>query len=218
MRADGSGARPLIVCPPGGAYLGSSSPAFSPDGRLIAVSRDQSEADGVNYNGIFTTWSDGTHLRRVTARGPDAGPDNPHFSPDGKQLVFDREDSDGRTHLMLAHTDGTHIHPLLPDVEAFTPDWSPVGDRIAFSLVRHSGDTVTVDIATVRVDGTHLQFVTHHLPQVGAYQPNYSPHGGRLVFADIDASGCGLVIATTDGSQRKALPTGAGCTLNPSWA
>jgi Tol biopolymer transport system component len=218
MRADGSGAHALTSCVPGSDCLGSFGPAFSPDGRLIAFSRDQLDGDGVNFNGIFTMRADGTHLRRVTSTGANAGPDsNPRFSPDGRQVIFDREDSSGTTHLMLARTDGSDVRALLPSAEAFAPDWAPDGRHVSFSLIQTSGDTSTLDVATVRLGDSHIQLVTHEPAGSRAFQPDYSPDGRELAFIEANDDGCGPIISRTDGGSRHPLDSGNGCTINPSW-
>lgn len=214
MRADGSHQHPLTACD-GSSCLGSFGPAFSPDGRFIAFSQDLLDANGVNFNGIFIMRTDGTHLRRLTSNGSDAGPDGaPHFSPDGKQLVFVR-DIPGGNRLMIVGADGTGLRPLL---DGGGPNWSPDGKHIAFGLALTTGDTTTFDIATVRPDGTHVRSLTNEPADLRvAFEPDYSPTGRRMVFSEADASGCHLVTIGVTGEHPRTLPTGEGCYSNPSW-
>lgn len=215
MRSDGSHARPLTACD-GTKCLGSFDPAFSPDGRSVAFTQDRLDAHGVNFNGVFVMRTDGTHLRRITSTGPDGLPDGqPHFSPDGRHLVFQREEPTGNQ-LMIVRIDGSGLRRLLPGVDGFAPSWAPSGQRIAFTLVRHT-DPPTFDIATVRPDGTGLRLLTHTTAETSALTPDYAPRGSRLVWSQSTATGCRLVVASATGRNPRPLPTGDGCILDPSW-
>jgi len=220
MRSDGSRVRALTHCTPGSDCLGSFDPAFSPDDRLIAFSRDQLDSSGVNFQGIFTMWVDGTHLRRITSNGPDALPDSrPRFSPDGRRLVFSRELPGGNGQLMTVNLDGTHLRALLPGVNAFDPDWSPDGRRIAYSWVHPTDDGVAVDVAVVSVHGGRVRPLTK-TDGTGtfAFQPDYSPDGNRVVLSRSDDQGCTLMTLSAFGGGLHPVPTGGGCTVNPSWS
>jgi len=215
MRSDGSHAHPLTACD-GTKCLGSFDPAFSPDGRSVAFTQDRLDAHGVNFNGVFIMRTDGTHLRRITSTGPDALPDGqPHFSPDGRRLVFQREEPT-RTQLMIVRIDGSGLRRLLPGVDGFAPSWAPSGERIAFTLAHHAAQP-TSDIATVRPDGTGLRLLTHTTADTSAFTPAYSPPGSRLVWSQSTVTGCRLVVATATGRNPRPLPTGDGCILDPSW-
>ena len=215
MRSDGSHAHPLTACD-GTKCLGSFDPAFSPDGRSVAFTQDRLDGHGVNFNGVFIMRTDGTHLRRITSTGPDALPDGqPHFSPDGRRLVFQREEPT-RTQLMIVRIDGSGLRRLLPGVDGFAPSWAPSGERIAFTLAHHAAQP-TSDIATVRPDGTGLRLLTHTTADTSAFTPAYSPPGSRLVWSQSTATGCRLVVATATGRNPRPLPTGDGCILDPSW-
>ena len=215
MRADGSHAHPLTACD-GTRCLGSFDPAFSPDGRSVAFAQDLLDAQGVNHNGVFIMRSDGTHVRRITSNGPDALPDGqPHFSPDGRYLVFQREVPQGNQ-LMIVRTDGSGLHTLLPGVDGSAPSWAPDGSRIAFTLVHHT-DPPTFDIATVRPDGAGLRLLTQTAPTAAAFAPDYAPQGNRLVYSQSTATGCALIVANTAGLNPRPLPTGDGCFADASW-
>ena len=171
----------------------------------------------MNFNGIFIMRADGSHVRRVTSRSSDEGPDGqPQFSPDGKQLVFQRE-VPGGTRLMIVRTDGSGLRPLLPGADAFAPSWAPDGRRVAFTLAIHTGDTTTINVATVHPDGTDLRLLTNTSSANAAFAPDYSPSGRRIVFSQSDADGCHLVISSVTGQHPRALPNGPGCLVDASW-
>jgi len=215
MRADGSHAHPLTACD-GTRCLGSFDPAFSPDGRSVAFAQDLLDAQGVNHNGVFIMRSDGTQVRRITSNGPDALPDGqPHFSPEGRYLVFQHEVPTGNQ-LMIVRTDGSELHALLPGVDGSAPSWAPDGSRVAFTLV-HPTDPPTFDIATVRPDGTGLRLLTHTAPTAAAFAPDYAPQGNPLVYSQSTATGCALIVANTAGRNPRPLPTGDGCFADASW-
>lgn len=216
MRADGSHQRPLTACD-GTKCLGAFDPAYSHDGRFIAFAEDLLDANGVNFNGIFIMRADGSHVRRITSNGPDNLPDSqPQFSPDGKQLVFQRE-VPGGTRLMIVRVDGSGLRPLLPGADAFAASWAPDGRRVAFTLVGHTGDSTTFNVATVHPDGTDVRLITNTSDANAAFAPDYSPSGQRVVFSQSDADGCHLVIAGVTGRNPRTIPSGPGCFVDASW-
>lgn len=216
MRADGSHPHPLTACD-GSKCLGAFAPAFSPDGRSIAFTEDLLDANGVNFNGVFVMRADGSHVRRVTSRNEDEGPDGqPQFSPDGKRLVFQRE-VPGGSRLMIVRTDGSDLRPLLPGTDAFTPSWAPGGRRVAFTIAVHTGDSTTFNIATLHPNGTDLRLITNTSEANAAFAPDYSPNGERIVFSQNDPDGCHLVIASVTGKNPRKVQTGSGCLVDASW-
>jgi len=217
MRVDGSGAHPLTTCD-GNRCLGAFDPAFSPDGRYVAFSQDLLDANGVNFNGIFIMEADGTHARRITSSGPDSLPDGqPQFSPDGRQLVFQRELADGSYQLLTVRVDGTGLRELLPGVDGSAPSWSPDGKRIAFTLVRHNTDSTLYDVATVRPNGADLTMVTKNPAGTASFAPDYAPDGSRVVFTRANSVGCNLVTLGSSGGDRRVLPS-EGCLVDASWS
>jgi dipeptidyl aminopeptidase/acylaminoacyl peptidase len=91
-----------------------SSPAWSPDGQLIAVQKrlhDNTE--------IFLLDAAGNTLARLTSppTGPGRAPNNvaPAWSPDGGSIIF-LSDRNGAWHLYRMNPDGSEQAPLLPEV------------------------------------------------------------------------------------------------------
>jgi Tol biopolymer transport system component len=100
----------------------STSPALSPDGRLLAYSSDRG---GGNTLDIWVQQVAGGDAIRLTRHpAPDV---QPHFSPDGSQIVFSRVG------------DGIYLVPSLGGTERLLvkggsmPVWSPDGKFIAYS-------------------------------------------------------------------------------------
>ena len=75
IHPNGSGLRDL----PG--TEGDGEPAWSPDGRMLAV---------IRVDGIWLRAADGSHARRLTRRHPQGYDESPAWSPDSKQIVFAR--------------------------------------------------------------------------------------------------------------------------------
>src|SRR6266545_839555 len=186
-----SGGATLIINPDTGSYLDVPMPdpdlltfcwIWSSNGeRLACESFGQTDP---SLNGIYTIrTSDGQGLTRVTSiAGGDDLPIN--YSPNGKQIVFDRTDPNGppgrNQALFVVNVNGSGLHRITP--WGFSDDegsWSPDATKIVFE---HFGS-----LYTVHPDGTHLV----KLPlQTGsattaftAFDPGWSPDGTKLVFS-----------------------------------
>jgi len=126
--------------------------------------------------GIWSMKPDGSDRQFVTAAG---GPD-PNMSPNGEVLSFKGLD-DGS--LFVQNVDGTGLLQIGPSVSvAYKHDWSPDGQRIVISDNSEPGPTEPVNIATIRPDGTDLQYLTHYTGPVRAYAGSYSPDGQWILF------------------------------------
>lgn len=133
-----------------------NSPAWSPvlmgGGTQIAFSHSDSGAGH-----IWTMNPDGSGKFPVTS-SPTAYDDEPAWSPDGAQIVFQRSDSAIFGDLYVVSSAGGNggllmrfIGPL-PGPQ-FAPAWSPDGNLIAFTS-RHESDTY--QLYTVWLDGTRV--------------------------------------------------------------
>ena len=126
--ADGSGLRRLTpACAPGAEIpkcaADDSTPAWSPDGKHIALQRasgalrGKGEAISVYKDALVVTDADGRHARTLVWVGPWRGDVHaPSWSPDGKRLVFIGDHIDDKTNgtgcncagLYVVNLDGTH--------------------------------------------------------------------------------------------------------------
>ena len=115
---DGDGPRKLTD-PPEGYW--DSQPSWTPNGAKIAFTRaSESRSD------VFLMNADGTGVMKLTGKSGDGF--SPDFSPDGKQIVFTRNDEGQTTHIHVMDADGTDVRRLTKGVGIHddAPDWRPL--------------------------------------------------------------------------------------------
>ena len=160
----------------------------SPDGTLLLC--ETFSNDG-SQNGIHTIRSsDGGGLAQITSNP--GGDDLPGgWSPNGKQIVFQRLDPNGDSEgLFVVNVNGTGLRQITPahfDLSS-TGQWSPQGNEIVFS--RHVTPDVHSSIWVVHSDGTGLH-------EIGV-QPASACGGAD---ADPDAQGCNSPTWSPDGTK-----------------
>jgi TolB protein len=107
--------------------LFDEGPAWSPDGRQIAFSRN-TRSDGLDD--IWLMRSDGTRQHRLTRhRRLDR---SPTWSPDGQRIAFART-WPNQSQVFIMDADGRNEHAATrPGISGSYSTWSPRGDLIAF--------------------------------------------------------------------------------------
>jgi TolB protein len=155
----------------------------------VAVGQNQ-EAGLIAFetrSGIHLIRTDGTGLRRLRETRP--GDQNPHWSPDGRRLVFwyrnpNRNasyewhgriyvsDADGSNRRLLTRDDRNNAYSR----SAQYPAWSPDGRLIAFESFR----TGEWHIWVIRSDGTAARRLTPN--GRGGFSPKWAPDGRRIVY------------------------------------
>jgi Tol biopolymer transport system component len=181
-------------------------PAWSPDGRRIAVTTIR----GGNRD-IEVMNADGTGAVRLTnAQGADHQPD---WSPDGSRIVFVSE-RDGNAELYVMRSDGTDPVRLTNDNAIDTdPAWSPNGSQIAFTSER-DGDR---EIHVMNVDGSGTRRITTF--EGTSFHPAWSPDGTRLAFArKCLRSDCVQTIAVVNADGSGLTTTGFLQGEGPNWS
>jgi TolB protein len=176
IRPDGTGLRSIPHT------SGDTEPAYSPDGRLVAVTR---------LDGIWVRRADGSHGRQLTRRHPQGYDNSPSWSPDGRRVVFDRgrprRGGGVRRGLWLVAADTGRARSLLlapsgegaPEWTIGAADWSPDGRRIAFGFGAER-------LMTIGSDGTKLRRLGSRM--LRGRDPHWSPDGRRLAFLEFSES------------------------------
>jgi Tol biopolymer transport system component/DNA-binding winged helix-turn-helix (wHTH) protein len=115
--------------------LSFSSLFGSADGRAASISRNGNSLAVIL--GDWTLWRsrpDGTE-RTELAIDLSAYKDVPRWSPDGHRIVFQGEKIGHPSNIYMVSADGGPSQELLPnDKPHRTPDWSPDGESIAYSV------------------------------------------------------------------------------------
>ncbi len=195
----------LTSCTPSKCAGGAVSPAWSPDGRLIAFVRG---ADGAGSGPIYTMYSGGSNQAHV---GSLVG-ESPTWSPDASKLAFAAVPNGGQSEdLFIATSDGLGTpvditnDPSSPELQ---PAWSPDGTEIAYVANGRGG---TTDVFVANADGTGSPLnVTRS--DAAEEHPAWSPDGTKLAFDD----GTGVSYVNADGSGGLTPVVGDG--VMPSWS
>lgn len=209
-----------------GCDAGVEGAGWSPDGRRLAFTRTCFvNGDFVNGafvgQGLWTIEVDGTGLRMVTDN-PAPKPCSPPsycahledhragWSPDGRELVFERIDTSTnpeRAAIFTVGVDGKRMHQVTPwALDGNDPVWSPDGTVIAFNA--SAEPSPTQNIYTIRPDGTGLEKLTAYDEEGQAtFHPSWSPDGMQILFSHSPSTGgwADFYVMNRDGSELHIL-------------
>jgi TolB protein len=212
---------------------GSTSPAWSPNGELIAYAStgDALEEDQLDFE-IYVMRADGGEPQRLTNdRVLDA---TPAWSPDGTRIAFAHlpgwgtEDLDGV--IALVDTDGQNRAQLTRHPEAemtfdADPAWSPDGELVAFTRTTFLPDLVIRSaIFMIEPMGENERLLVDD----GA-DPAWSPDGRLVAFTstrDRNGETCfeecrvngEIYVMRSDGTDLRRLTTDEADDRSPAWS
>lgn len=225
----------------------SQTPAWSPDGSLIAFSYVK-PSEYPESVGIYVIRPDGTGLRRVTSLpSTSVFQESPEFSPDGRQLVF-TEYGDPATRkntcrgnpveeisaLFVVNLDGTGRHQITPwGARNGNADWSPDGRRIVYEGGVDPCRKGAYAVVVVDADGKHLKRLTNDSRVTGngnpkpgqfegSFDPTWSPDGTKILFSHdaLTPTGeftTGLQTINPDGTGQQYIADTRGIEHTADW-
>jgi Tol biopolymer transport system component len=206
MTGDGSDVRVLTT----GAGI-SEVPTWSPDGASIVYDTSPTMPTGGSFHTVlYRMDADGSHPELLG--DPDTFDVEPRFSPDGRELLFERVTFEGDRQL------GTLMVRDLASGQERTIDaagtavehgnWSPDGQWIIYDVASWMTDTVADDqLERIAADGSGkpVVLVEGTTSQAG-FKPWYSPDGTRILFGCHGPAGDDAAcIMHADGSDLEIL-------------
>lgn len=186
------------------------SPAWSPEGGKLAFSSSRSGDPE-----IYVIDQSGGNLHRITtSKGPDVSP--VWNRKTGSQIAW----VSGRTGLpqiYIMGSDGTNVQQITDTGYAVSPSWSPNGQFLAFSWMRHYGPGAPGSEDIYIMDIVSKQWV--QLTHDGGRNdfPSWSPDGRHIVFQSNRSGSLQIWSMLADGTNQKQLTTSSS-NSEPDWS
>ena len=184
----------------------NGAPAFSPDGRKLALAL--SRRDG-NVDVYVLTLATQELLRLTESPAIDT---EPAWSPDGRSIYFTSDRGGGPQVYKVAATAGAPAQRITFEGSYNArPRVAPDGNSIA---------VVTIDRGAYRIAVMDLQRRDVRVLTAGRLDesPSFAPNGAMLIYATRDGRRGVLATASVDGRVQQRLAGGEGDIREPAWS
>ena len=186
------------------------SPAWAPDGTKIAFSSSRSGDPE-----IYVAEAAGTNLKRITSfKGPDVSPTWNRKT--GARIAWVSGRS-GLPQIYMSEADGTNAQRFTEEGYAVSPSWSPNGQFLTFSWIRHYGPGApgAQDIYLMDIASKQWVQLTHDGGRNDS--PCWSPDGRHIVFQSNRSGTEQIWTMLADGTAQKPV-TASGRNSQPNWS
>ena len=184
----------------------NSAPAWSPDGRMLAVTLTR---DGLSQVYVIDADGSGAPRRLTTSNGIDT---EPVWSPDGRSIYFTSDRGGSPQIYRVPVGGGDAVRVTFGSPYNVSPRASPDGRQLAFVTRRDGGRFF---IAVKNVDGTGGE----QLMSDGGREesPSFAPNGRWILYATQSGGQDFLMAVSTDGRVRQRLTSSIGDIREPTW-
>jgi Tol biopolymer transport system component len=193
--------------------LAGPAPAPLPHGLLAFSGNCETCPPTGDGAALFTLRPDGRTLQIAISNASD-----PRWSPNGRELVFDRAtpvgpSSRGVSEIWRSNADGSGLRRLTSGHNDSDADWSPTGKRLVF--VRSEPARAPIGSLWLARRDSSSERMLMRTPIGGARDPEWSPDGRRIVFAasndriyEVGSNGRGLHLLRIRGRSPRYSPDG----------
>ncbi|MDH5218757.1 MAG: Tol-Pal system beta propeller repeat protein TolB [Gammaproteobacteria bacterium] len=193
-----------------------SSPAWSPDGKRMAMMKSENGSTDIYVMDLRTS-----KLKRITRHWSiDA---EPTWSPDGDKLVFTSERGGSPQLYSYSFSSGKVKRMTFEGTQNLRASFSPDGKLLTFVHLTAGKD---YNIAIMELDTGLVRIVTHKAVTESEHEsPSFAPNGSMIIYAANYTRGkvakkTALSAVSVDGGfhQRYVNRTGTGEVREPAWS
>jgi TolB protein len=186
------------------------SPSWSPDGTRLAFSSSRSGSSE-----IYIVDQSGGNLHRITDnKGPNVSPTWNRKT--GAEIAWASRRG-LLPQICTMGTDGTNVQQVTDQGYAVSPSWSPNGQFLVFSWMRHygPGEPGAQDIYIMDVASKQWVQLTHDGGRNDF--PAWAPDNRHIVFQSNRSGSLQIWTMLADGSEQKQITTSGG-NSEPDWS